>query len=124
MKKSSKAALWSALVFPGLGHFLVRRYATGLVLLCLSGWSLYSITTTVVDSAVALTGDIQGGSMAIETGAIGEVVLQRAQQAEQSAHIPMMVLTLCWVIGIADAYRVGRSQERAEEASARRQGRA
>lgn len=120
MKRSSKAALWSALVFPGLGHLFVRRYATGLVLLCLSGWSLYSVTTTVVDSAVALTGDIQAGGMAIESGAIGEVVVQRAQQAEQSAHIPMMVLTLCWVIGIADAYRVGRAQERAEEASAGR----
>lgn len=115
MKKSTKAVLWSTLVFPGLGHLYVRRYATGLALLCLAGWSLYAITTSVVDAAVALTGDIQGGNMAIESGAIGQVVAQRAQLAEQSTHVPMTVLTMCWVIGIVDAYRVGRAQERADE---------
>lgn len=120
MKRSTKAALWSALVFPGLGHLYVRRYATGLVLLCVAGWSLYSVMTSVVDAAVALTGDIQNGSMAIESGAIGQVVVQRAQLAEQSTQVPMTVLTICWVIGIVDAYRVGRAQERTDELAAGR----
>jgi len=120
MKRSTKAALWSALVFPGLGHFVVRRFATGLILLCLAGWSLYSVTTSVIDTAVSLAADIQNGGMAIDSGAVGQVVAQGTAQAGQSTQVPLTVLTLCWVIGVVDSYRVGRSQERADEASAGR----
>ncbi len=120
MKRSTKAALWSALVFPGLGHFLVRRYLVGALLLCLAGGALYSVTHTALSAVTQLAGEIESGGLAIESTSIGQLVAQRSQQAEQSSRVPMAVLTICWVIGIVDSWRVGRAQDREEDTSAKR----
>ena len=117
MKRSTKAALISGLVFPGLGHIFLRRYVVGLVLFCLAGGSIYIIAKTVIDTALDVAGEIESGSMAIDLSSISQLVAQRSQQAEQSTNGAAWVLMASWVIGIIDSYRVGPVQERLEESS-------
>jgi len=120
MKRSTKAALLSGLVFPGLGHIYLRRYVAGLVLLCLAGGSIYIVASTVIDTALDVAGEIESGGMAADSASISELVTQRSQQAGQSANVAAWVLMACWLIGIFDSYRVGRAQERREESSVAR----
>jgi hypothetical protein len=117
MKRSTKAALISGLVFPGLGHFFLRRYLVGLVLLCLAVGATYTIVDTVVETALEVVEEIENGSMAIDSASISQLVEQRSQQAEQSTDMAVWVLMVSWLIGVIDSYRVGRAQERQQESS-------
>jgi uncharacterized membrane protein len=117
MKRSTKAALISGLVFPGLGHLILRRYVVGLVLLCLAGGSIYVIAETVIDTAFDIVGEIEGGGTAMDSSSISQLVEQRTQQTEQSTNLAVWVLMASWVIGIVDSYRVGRALERPEQSS-------
>jgi len=112
MKKSTKAALLSGLVFPGLGHVYLRRYASGLVLLLLSGWATYSVTASSIDAAYDIADQIEAGTVAPDSGAIGQLIEQRSQQAGQATAIPGWVLLAAWLVGVVDSWRVGRAQER------------
>ncbi|MCB1723727.1 MAG: hypothetical protein KDJ39_08535 [Gammaproteobacteria bacterium] len=115
MKKSTKAALVSGLVFPGLGHLFLRRYVGGLVLLCVAAWSIHAIATTTIGTALEIAKEIEQGSLSVDATSIGQLVAQRSQQAEQSTVVPMWVFFASWVIGVIDSYRLGRSQERQDE---------
>jgi hypothetical protein len=120
MKRSTKAVLISGLVFPGLGHVFLRRYLVGLVLLCLAGGSIYVVAKAAIDTALDVAGEIESGSIPIDSVSISQLVAQRSQQAEQSTNLAVWVLMASWVIGIVDSYRVGRAQERLEKSSAAR----
>lgn len=115
MRRSTKAALISGLVLPGLGHIFLRKYVFGLVLLCLSFWSIYSVATSAIGTALDLAKEIEGGGIALDSETMRELVAQRSQQAEQSTRIPLWVFAVSWVIGIVDSYRVGRAQERRDD---------
>ena len=117
MKRSTKAVLLSGLVFPGLGHIFLRKYVLGLALLSLAGGSIYTVARTVIDTALDVAGEIESGSLAINSGSISQLVAQRSREAGQSTTVAVWVLTASWVIGIIGSYRVGRSQERLEEPS-------
>jgi hypothetical protein len=114
MRRSTKAALISGLVLPGLGHVFLRKYLVGLVLLCLAGWSIYEVVITAVDTALDIASEIESGSVVLDSASLSQLVAQRSQYAEGSTNIPVWVLIASWVIGIADSYRVGRAQERQE----------
>jgi hypothetical protein len=111
MKKSTKAALLSGLVFPGLGHVYLRRYAFGLVLLLIAGWATYSVTVASIDAAYDIAAQIDAGTVAPESGAISQLIEQRSQRAEQATSTPGWVLMVVWLVGIVDSWRVGRAQK-------------
>lgn len=115
MRRSTKAALVSGLVFPGLGHILVRKYVFGLVLLCLAGWSVYAVAAGAIGTALDVAKEIESGSIVLDSETLSELVAQRSQRAEESTKVPLLVLLVTWVIGIVDSYRAGRAQERLEE---------
>ena len=115
MRRSTKAALISGLVFPGLGHVFLRKYPVGLVLLCLAGWSVYAVATTAIGTALEMVREIESGSVAVDASSLSQLIAQRSQQTESSTNLPAWVLMLSWLIGIADSYRIGRAQERRGE---------
>jgi len=117
MKKPTKAALISALVFPGLGHIFLHRYIVGAALICLAAWSIYTVAETAIGTALEMAGELENGRLAIDVGSIRQLLAQRSQEAEQSTNLAVWVLVASWVIGIVDSYRVGRAQERLEKIS-------
>lgn len=112
MKRTTKAALISGLVFPGLGHVYLRRYIVGVALICLAAWSIYTVAQAAIGTALEIAGEIENGSLAMDAGSIGQLVAQRSQEAEQSTNFAAWVLMATWVFGIVDSYRAGRAQER------------
>ena len=59
MKKSTKAALLSAFVFPGAGHMYLKRYIPGVVLVGASLVSIYYMISKTVESALQIFEKIQ-----------------------------------------------------------------
>jgi hypothetical protein len=112
VKRATRAALISGLVFPGLGHLYLRKYLVGLILLGLAGWSLFSIATGIYATALAVVSEIESSGMAIDSASVSQLIAERAEQAARSSRIPTWVLLACWLTGIVDSARIGRAQER------------
>ena len=105
-----KAALLSALVFPGVGHFFLKRHITGTVLAGAACASLYLLISEMVERVLQITDGIQRGEVSPDVAAITELVLRQPTGAEaQLLNIASTVFIISWLVSIADSYRVGRA---------------
>ena len=113
MKKSSKAALLSGLIFPGIGHMVLKQYLRGSILM-LSALAAFSvIVTRLLQRALTIVDRINTGDVPVETGAIAELVSISASGADSFIeNTAVIVLGACWLIGIIDSYRLGVAQEK------------
>ena len=112
MKRSSKAALLSGLIFPGIGHMVLKQYLRGSVLMLSALVALSVIVTRVFQRALTIVDRINSGDIPIETGAIAEMVSNSTSGADSLVEsTAVIVLGACWLIGIIDSYRLGAAQE-------------
>ena len=113
MKRSSKAALLSGLVFPGIGHFVLKQYLRGSVLMLLSLVALSVIVARIYQRALTIVDRINSGDLPVDTGAIADMVSNSTSGANSfTENIAVIVLGTCWLIGIIDSYRLGVAQEK------------
>jgi len=108
VKNSTKAVLLSCFVLPGAGHLYLKRYKFGLLLSVSAVAAVYFITTSAIQAALEVSEIIQGGGVGLDAGAIAELVSQQSRGGEESSSTTMTTLTIIWLIGIFDSYRVGR----------------
>jgi hypothetical protein len=113
MATSIKAALLSALVFPGAGHFFLKKHIRGIILTSTTFASLYFLISGVVEKALQITDKIQRGEVQPDAAAITELVSAQPTGSEmQIITLASYVLLIAWLIGIVDAYRIGRIQDK------------
>lgn len=113
MNKAIKASLLSALVFPGSGHFLLKKYVPGTVLAGTALAGLGFLIAEAVEKALQITEKIQSGEVRMDAATIMEMVAKPATGADaQLLDIAMGALLIAWLIGIVDSYRVGRAQDK------------
>ncbi len=111
MKKSTKAALLSALVFPGLGHLYLRRYLPGSLLALGALLAVGFLTVTAVAVATDIVARIQAGAVPPDILAVHRLVLDELRESGRSADLATLILMTLWVTGIAGAYSAGLRQE-------------
>lgn len=113
MKKSSKAILLSALIFPGAGHFYLKKTAIGFVFLSLTLVCLYFIISTSVEIALDIANQIQSGEVPPDVVNISTLISARSTNAEYDylEYIWPMLIVI-WLLAMIDTYRVGRLQNR------------
>ncbi len=105
------AALLSAFVFPGAGHFFLKKHITGTVLAGAAFVSLFFVISKTIERALQITEKIQRGEVQLDVAAITELVLKQPTGTEaQLLSIASAILIISWLIGIVDSYRVGRVQ--------------
>ena len=113
MKRSSKAALLSGLIFPGIGHIVLKQYLRGSVLMLFAMVALSVIITRIYQRALTIVDGINSGDIPIDTVAIAEMVSNSTSGADNFIeNIAVIVLGACWLIGIIDSYRLGVAQEK------------
>lgn len=118
MKKSSKAALLSALIFPGVGHLVLKQYLRGsvLVLVAFAAFSVavdraYQRALTVVDRILA-------GDVPADTGSIADMVSSSTSGADSVIdNAAVIVLVACWLFAIIDSYRLGDAQDQEDRST-------
>ena len=112
MKKSTKAALLSALVFPGVGNFYLKRYISGAVIAGAAVVALYVLISNAVHRALEIVDKLQRGEIQPDMAVITELVSKQPLGTEALLiDIATALLILAWIIGIVDAYRCGRFQD-------------
>jgi hypothetical protein len=113
MKRSSKAALLSGLIFPGIGHIVLKQYLRGSVLILFSLVALSVIVTRIYQQALTIVDRINSGDIPVDAGAIADMVSNSTSAADNLIeNIALLVLVACWLIGIIDSYRLGVAQEK------------
>lgn len=113
MNKSSKAVLLSALVFPGTGHFYLKKTLHGFYLAGSAIIALYFQITKSVESAQQINDKIERSDVPLDVGTISELVSNSPTGADALLlKIATVILVVCWLIGIIDSYRVGRAQDK------------
>jgi hypothetical protein len=108
MTRPAKAALLSALVFPGLGHIVLKLYLRGSILMLGALASAWVIVRIAFRQAQAILDGVASGDIPIESGAITEVLSKTSADSDSTAATTAtVVFTVCWLIGIIDSYRAG-----------------
>lgn len=115
MKKSIKASLLSAFVIPGAGHFYLKCYAVGFLLIGMSLASLYVLVSIAVEKATVIANMILNGEVAAEIGSVIQLVRSEVASANtSSANLATIILVIVWGVAVLDSYRVGKKQENSE----------
>ncbi len=113
MKRSTKAALLSALVLPGSGHIFLKKYIAGCILAGMSLAGLYYLASRAIEQALQIAEKIQAGSLPLDPGSVLELISKQPTQiALQRLSIATSVFIIIWLISIIDSYRIGYMQER------------
>jgi len=108
VRKPTKAALLSALLFPGVGHIYLKSYVVGVVLVGTSFFAILYMITKAVESALQIGEKIQNSGIHLDIETITELVSKQSNGADgQLLNIATTALIICWLIGIIDSYRVG-----------------
>jgi TM2 domain-containing membrane protein YozV len=109
MDKATKAALFSALLFPGWGQFYLKRYKRGLVFIMpvLIGtlalvWAIVQVGITIIKAAPFKKETVQLAN-----------VIQVTVDALKAIDFSYFLFILCliaalWVLSILDAYLLGK----------------
>jgi hypothetical protein len=118
MKKSTKAVLLSALVFPGAGHIYLKKYIPGAALIGISCAGIYYLISKMVEQSMQIIDQIQSGAVQPDIASITDMVSKQSSgpQAE-ILNIVTIIITLCWLGGMIDSYRLGRANEKIQAAS-------
>ncbi len=113
MTRSTKAALLSGLIFPGVGHMVLKQYLRGSILMLSALIALSVIVTKAIKQALTIVDKINNGEIPVEAGTITELVSKSTGGANGSIlKIAALVVGACWLIGIIDSYRLGIIQEK------------
>ena len=112
MKTSIKAALLSALVFPGLGQMYLRRYVRGLIpmVLVLAGLGILIARATVTALKVLDKIQIQGET--VDMKAVSDLAAASSSQGDGYSSLVWLAIAGCWLFGVIDAYRLGKEKNR------------
>lgn len=112
MKYSLKGALFSGLVFPGIGQIILKHYIRGAVLIAAISVSMLVFVIKAVQQALAILEKIQFEGDILTMSAITDAAT-RATTVSDSMTLKLLLLLILflWIIGIVDAYRIGRKKD-------------
>jgi len=120
MDHSLRGALLSGAVFPGLGQIVLKHYVRGVALMLAVLASLFVITGLAVKQAIAILETIQMKGGTIDSATISKVA---ASVSTRSAGFTfkslLFLMVFCWLIGIVDAYRLGKKKDLEERCATR-----
>ena len=112
MTRSTKAALLSGLVFPGVGHLFLKQYRRASFLLLVALVAISVNVNVAFQRAQTIVDRVVSGETPLETGAISELVASSSNGSDSLlSSIPVIAFLACWLIGIIDSYRVGVAME-------------
>jgi len=108
MKKPMKAALLSALVYPGIGQLLYQAYWRAFILIIVFSITVYYYLEEVVSKYQPLVDKVKSGEVALNSQALAiEISRNPIILDQQLVNTLTYILISCWLVGIIDAYRSG-----------------
>jgi hypothetical protein len=110
MKPAIKAALLSALVFPGVGQMYLKRTLRGLIpmVLTLAGLGVWIAQATAGALREIEKMQIQGGLL--DLNAVAERAAASSASGDGYSPFVVPLIVACWLFSMIDAYRLGKGK--------------
>lgn len=109
MKKSNKAAMLSAFVFPGAGHIFLKKYLSGYTIIGVAAIATVLLIANIMNRAVEIAEKIQSGEMLFDLLTITEIIREQSLQTDsQILSTATTVLMVVWLVSVIDSYRIGK----------------
>ena len=116
MTNAIKGVLLSALVFPGLGQIVLKRYQRGVVLMLATVAGLVVIVAKATWEARRILETIESGGGVIDQDAMSRAIAQATSSSGNLAfNLLLVAIALCWIYAAVDAYRIGKQQDLRQE---------
>ena len=106
MKQTIKVTLLSVLVFPGVGHLVLKKYPIALAFIASASYLLFGIISEVIDKTQMIVDSVLRGDIPMEATAIRQALFDQQVLAGQNQTFVMYLLVLIWAIAAFDAYRL------------------
>jgi uncharacterized membrane protein len=112
VKNSLKGALFSGLIFPGLGQIVLKRYRRGAIIVTAVLVAMAVFVVKAVAISLMIVEEIQSESGTVDMSDISAAATQAAASSTYTAlNLLLVFVILCWVSGTIDAYRIGRKMD-------------
>jgi hypothetical protein len=112
MTNAIKGVLLSALVFPGLGQIVLKRYQRGVVLMLATVAGLVVIVAKATREARRILETIEAEGGVIDQDAMSRAIAQATSWSGNLAfNLLLAAIALCWIYAAVDAYRIGKQQD-------------
>jgi len=112
MKNSIKGAAFSGLVFPGLGQIVLRHYKRGIALALAVVLTLLVVVVKALRQAFAILERIEAEGRVIDMSTISRAAAQASTASDSLVYnVLLFLIILLWIVGIVDAYRLGRKKD-------------
>ncbi len=108
MNKAIKAALLSALVFPGSGHLYLKSRRRGLAIMFLTALALVSLVVRATRDMLTILQTLQTQGNNIDLDTLSQVAAATSHSAFSNYGFLVSLLVGCWIFSIFDAYRIGK----------------
>lgn len=106
MSRSTTAVVLSALVLPGAGHLYLKHSLRGITLIVISLACLWIFVDRAMQQASIVLERLESEGGALDAGQLSDLVTQTSNGSGST--VATLVLAGCWLVGIADAYRLGK----------------
>ena len=108
MKNSLKAALLSALVLPGAGQIMLKRYLSGSIFALISVVALSVVVLKIIKFSSVIVTKINSGALdQSSNGLIGILSNSMVETNTGVMNTAFLIYLGVWIISILDAYRIG-----------------
>ena len=112
MKLSIKVLIYSGLVFPGTGYFMLKKKLRGTMAFAITISCLLFIITEVFQRANIIAEKIIHGEIVYDIAVIREqILLTPGSLSEGTMNTLSMVIGIVWLISMLDSYYLARRQE-------------
>ncbi|MEP1447684.1 MAG: hypothetical protein ABJK37_16385 [Paraglaciecola sp.] len=109
MHKATKAALISAFIFPGGGHFFLKSKLRGGVFAVFSVACLWALMSFLMDIANDISEKLVNREIPFDVSTVmAEISSQLSGSAGEMPHYTSLLLLGCWVLSIIDSFVLGR----------------
>ena len=116
MSNSVKALLLSAFVFPGAGHYFLKKPVQGTILAGASLACLYGILSISMSIAQGVASKIQTGELPLDATRLEQELQKESSGTPGLVDLMTFTFGACWFFGIADSFRIGRATDKADAA--------
>ncbi|WP_394204543.1 DUF6677 family protein [Shewanella waksmanii] len=112
MHRAAKAALLSAFICPGSGHFYLRRYNKGTLISCCGLLGVGFLLVQAVHQAKNIVNEISQGNISLDLNEIYALVSQSSNVTNTMwVNVATLMFAGAWLYGVIDSYRLGRQDE-------------
>jgi hypothetical protein len=105
-----KAALCSALIFPGAGQLILKKYLSACYFAIFAGVGLYLLFANLMVRAESIIDKIQRGEVIADIATITQLVHKQSAAVNDSLSPALIIFSIAWLVSVVEAYRLGKKQ--------------